>query len=732
MGKREDRINRQCAQAVAGHFDHYFCKDYTPSDPPLERPVAALMQASLIEAGVDPAATTLLAYGKSVFFEILSHCEPGDLLVYLIGNAEKAVIHGYVEEFRRDPRHSPWLADVTRAENEWFASLAKAHAGTVAAVRQRHPDVLRRALARTLLALGREGLLPSPPLRGEFECEMPGGGCRLIAERFSASSVLLRADLRRLKLRWRDGRIEVVEHPARLLEILAESQEADHSAWKRLAMEITDSVLNESLALEAHEQTSSALGISPGPVKPADIRRCREQGGPAGDDTLFFDQWAATGHPLHTVPKARLGLPPGAALALCPEFHPQVTVRLAAVRRERCCAELPPGVTSLQAWFATHDPGWLEAWRSMLADRGLASEDFEPFPVHPWQADHVLAKAFSDDDRRGEAVLFDGPGLPMLPCLSVRSMVPAKRPDGPGFKLALGVRLTSGVRTITPRSCHMGPRVGRLLRGFFEADPGYGGRADVVAELLGAHYRPPDDNPELAKHFSFIAREAVACRADPGDLTVAAAALAEPFPLGGLPLLLGLAAGASPVDGLSVYGAYARDYLDVILRTYLVYGIALEAHGQNTLASFDEAGRLKKILFRDLAGIRIHEPTLQRLGVVLEVHPDRRTVVQDFDDHRFWLRHRAYHCHLGHIAHELALATGVPEERYWALTGEITAEVFTSLRGEVDAQHWERERRALLDEPWTAKASLSMRLNNQVRDLPFTTRNPLRARPGAA
>ena len=100
MGKRDDVINQQAAEATVGHFDHYFCKDYTPSEPPLQRALAPFMQQALIEAGIEPEKTTLLTYGKQVLFDILDTCAPGDLLVYLIGNAEKAVIRDYIDEFR--------------------------------------------------------------------------------------------------------------------------------------------------------------------------------------------------------------------------------------------------------------------------------------------------------------------------------------------------------------------------------------------------------------------------------------------------------------------------------------------------------------------------------------------------------------------------------------------------------------------------------------------------------
>ena len=94
-------VSEQTARTAAGHFDHYFCKEYTPSQPPLKRAFAPLMQAALIDAGVKPENTSLMTYGKQVLFDILSQCAPGDLLVYLIGNQEKTVIRGYIDEFRR-------------------------------------------------------------------------------------------------------------------------------------------------------------------------------------------------------------------------------------------------------------------------------------------------------------------------------------------------------------------------------------------------------------------------------------------------------------------------------------------------------------------------------------------------------------------------------------------------------------------------------------------------------
>lgn len=624
---------------------------------------------------------------------------------------------------------TPWLLEASSASEAWFASITPADAELAMAARQRLPTVCRQALARTLLALGREGLVAEePPVQGDYRCKLAGGECILLAEGFHSSIVLLRGDLRRLSANWRDGTVERIEHPARLLEIIAAYSDEEEARWQRLATEITDSLLNEALSLAAHERTNAGLAPTPaGEPFQTLIHRLR-QSGPSPNAALFLDQWAATGHPLHTVPKARVGLPPATALKICPEFHPRVLVRLSAVRRDRVGVELPPGVPRLYDWFVNHFPNWLESWRGALQARGLSASEYEPFPVHPWQADNIIADAPAKLFQQREIELLDGPELAMLPGLSVRSLVPAGKTTAPGFKLALGIRLTSGVRTITPRSCHMGRRVSQLLRDRFEQDARFEGKADILDEPVGAYFDSAGALPEFEKQFSFLARDAVSARIPPGHIAVTAAALAEPFPVEGPPLLLGLAEGYGHTagDSLNVFEHYASSFLGMVLRTYLVYGIALEAHGQNVIACFNENGQLSKFLFRDLAGIRIHEPTLKRLGIELDVHPDRRTVVQDFEDHHFWLRHRAYHAHLGHIAHGLSVATGETEARYWRLAGEITDEIFGQLRSEVEPEHWKRERHMLLEAPWSAKASLRMRLMDQVRDLPFTTRNPLK------
>jgi len=102
LSKRTDDINRKIAQAVVGHFDFYFCKDYEPKKPSKSRFTAPFMQQVLIEEGVPGDATTVLTWGKEAIFKIFDSCQPGDLLLLLLGYVETGTVPGYIKEYRKE------------------------------------------------------------------------------------------------------------------------------------------------------------------------------------------------------------------------------------------------------------------------------------------------------------------------------------------------------------------------------------------------------------------------------------------------------------------------------------------------------------------------------------------------------------------------------------------------------------------------------------------------------
>jgi cyanophycin synthetase len=96
--KRSDEINREMARAVAGHFDFYFCKEYEPPEN-LPRLMAPFMCQILMESGVPETAIEQVTSGRAVTHRMLDACRPGDLFILLIGNADKPLVPGYLEEY---------------------------------------------------------------------------------------------------------------------------------------------------------------------------------------------------------------------------------------------------------------------------------------------------------------------------------------------------------------------------------------------------------------------------------------------------------------------------------------------------------------------------------------------------------------------------------------------------------------------------------------------------------
>ncbi|MFJ6530093.1 IucA/IucC family protein [Streptomyces longwoodensis] len=214
------------------------------------------------------------------------------------------------------------------------------------------------------------------------------------------------------------------------------------------------------------------------------------------------------------------------------------------------------------------------AWPDELRDGGRLL-----IPVHPWQADHVLKRACD-------------PGPPARPLMSLRTLA---LPDGRHVKTALSARLTSSVRDISLASVSGAA----TLSVFGEA---LAARTDGLLHVTRTLGAATAGSPDLAA----VLREGPGGYAGPGERVVPVAAL----PLTGLPRSAAWSA------------AFARLALTVGLRL-LETGVALEAHGQNLLVVLGPSGAPLRLVYRDLADIRVSPARLARHGVPLPELPER-------------------------------------------------------------------------------------------------------------
>lgn len=196
-------------------------------------------------------------------------------------------------------------------------------------------------------------------------------------------------------------------------------------------------------------------------------------------------------------------------------------------------------------------------------------------PVHPWQARHVLT---------GRALL---PGPPARPLLALRTL------DLGGdvhVKTALSTQITSAVRDISAYSVENAMATSAVAACVADR---LEGRLHIARTLAAAGAGTPD--------LAAMLRESPYVYAGTGEQVV---------PVAELPALF---APLAPLERRERVTGFARLALGVCL-DLLDLGVAVEGHGQNLLAVVDAEGRARRLVYRDLADIRISPARLARHG----------------------------------------------------------------------------------------------------------------------
>ncbi|MEU4220573.1 IucA/IucC family protein [Actinoplanes sp. NPDC026623] len=376
--------------------------------------------------------------------------------------------------------------------------------------------------------------------------------------------------------------------------------------------------------------------------------------GAAGDpDGLGrLEQLVLGGHPLHPCCRTRGGMSVADVLAYGPEHRPVIRLRRLRVPADRWYGDAPPVLYA-----------------------------------HPWQARRLLERHpwLSDDGETG----------PVRPLMSLRTVAPLD--GGEHVKTAVDVQMTSAVRTVSPAAVHNGPRLSALLERLTADLPLTVLRETAAGAVL------VDGRPR--RHLAHLRREAP--RPGATETVVPLGALAAPSPRDGRPLLL------EAVDDPYAWWHGLAHLLLPPLVTVLDRGVALEAHGQNTLLVLD-AGVPVRILYRDLGGVRVSAARLARHGV--EAPPVEGDLPSDDPA---VLRTKLAAATLGTVCAQLIAVlagAGADPARLW---DSVAAAVAST--GTADATH-------LLKDPLPVKAYTAMRLADDALDDVWThVANPMAA-----
>ncbi|MQA84834.1 MAG: IucA/IucC family siderophore biosynthesis protein [Streptosporangiales bacterium] len=492
-------------------------------------------------------------------------------------------------------------------------------------------------------------------------------------------------------------------HPADLVDAVMSARAGSRhpEPWERLRDEVAASAAAHALALVGDADRRRRL------VPTATVRAAAGDAlgwalSRAADDPGFsplaaFERVVVDGHPWHPCARMRVGMSVDEVLAYTPEWADEVPLGVVAVR-------------------PSEDNGLTALLRRTYPTLDRAPEGYALLPVHPWQLRHVVPVRHARDLAEGRVMVIPGARIPGRPLISVRTFAPRHDRLAPHLKTAMNVQLTSAVRIVSPAAVHNGPRLSRLLDEIADREERFGHRFVVAGELASGHYRPPADEPatsiSAASGLGAILRESPERHVAPGELALPLAALGARSPVRDRPLLadaLNRIGGPPGTAARRFLAAFCDCALPPLLSLLSRWGVALEAHGQNTVVVLRD-GLPVRLVYRDLGGVRVNPLRLARQGLAV---PELRGSL--CTDSEAELRNKLFGAlvptGLAEVVSALSRVGGVPPSALWRIVaGRVRAAYAPLLDDPAVRERAGRDLAALLGPTVPMKALLRMRL----------------------
>jgi siderophore synthetase component len=533
---------------------------------------------------------------------------------------------------------------------------------------------------------------------------------------------------------------QVIHSHQDLLDVLRDSFdfEPTDEGMAGLKSDMENSLLNDAHARQYRQKWNAHLAEAAKSHGLDSLTDYLRQHASTKDAAILLDQWGSLeGHPYYPTWKSRPGLSDAEVEQLSPEFNAQVPLRIAALRADMAKSESMPHVTSYHAWFATNFPVQWEQWKSSLNDKGLDETQWLPLPIHAWHLQAYVLKTFAAEIEEG-ILITEGPDIQTLPTMSYRTMMPVLNESAPLIKLPIALWMTSELRSLQAKSIHMGPRISTVITKILAAENGFDRQLEIFPEEIGVRYKnaiTQDDAP--GRHLSVVYRASQQAFERSDDcLPITVASLFTRLPGSGRPLFTdlierdGVRASADRVENW--FRQYANVVTHPVVAIYLLYGIGLEAHQQNTMVLFSPDGKARSLLIRDFGDGRTYAPLLEERGYTLQPHVQPGILptvfVEDIEPVRMFVLDAAFLTHLHEMALWLTKEYALDSKRMWEVLREETENAFAAVRDRVSPALWEVERKAFIQAPWPTRSLLRMHLMQYSNyRLQHTLTNPLDA-----
>ena len=404
----------------------------------------------------------------------------------------------------------------------------------------------------------------------------------------------------------------------------------------------------------------------------------------------FLEQWGAVGHIYHPGSKTRLGLSKFENILYSPEFQAEVDIIFGAIHKNIVHTEIIDNLgTTYQDWTLNNYPDQYDIWCDELMKKGLDSNDYLMIPIHPWQAEHTLPEKHKCLINCQQLLIIDNCKYTTKPSMSFRTMLPMSSKEGniePHIKLPVAIHATSVMRTVSPESVKTGPRISKVLLDILDKEPQIAKSMNILADTVGIHTEKACRKDDI-RQLSAIFRENPEKYLGKNEVASPLASLFVKTP-NDQPLICDILDSInykSSIEILEYFRTYAKITLTTCLDLYLLYGIALEAHQQNTLVVFEDDFP-KKLLIRDLGGMRLHTPSIKEAGITLPKDTFSLTFTDSQPVTRRKLIHACLQSNLGEMILQLSSHYKINEENFWLIVRQEIESRFIALKDRISAE----------------------------------------------
>lgn len=472
-----------------------------------------------------------------------------------------------------------------------------------------------------------------------------------------------------------------VHHPNEILEcILIEAPDLKNAASDQFQQDLINSATNMTFAI-----SYQALSMQHDSAPLFNIIENSE------DSYLRSEQAVIEGHPLHPGAKLRKGLNALQTFLYSSEFNQPIKLKIVLIHSKlgRTMSLSKDYDTTVHQLF----PELIKQLENEFTPK-FNFNDYHIMIVHPWQLDDVLHSDYQAEVDK-ELIIEAKHTLDYYAGLSFRTLVPKYPAMSPHIKLSTNVHITGEIRTLSEQTTHNGPLMTRILNDILEKDVIFKSYAStIIDEVTGIHFYNEQDEvdyqTERSEQLGTLFRKNI-YQMIPQEVTpMIPSSLVATYPFNNESPIVTLIKRYQSAASLSNFESSAKSWIETYSKALLglviplvtKYGIALEAHLQNAIATFRKDGLLDTMYIRDFEGLRIDKVQLNEMGYSTSHFHEKSRILTDSKTSVF---NKAFYStvqnHLGELILTISKASNDSnlERHMWYIVRDVLDNIFDQL-----------------------------------------------------